>query len=98
MKKVTNPNVKLLAKGDKFTAKQMAAKAGALLPKHRASVESVLVMLEGECVLSLAQTKHVLKPGDSFIIPPKIIHQISASQDFRAVHVMTKDIKFDFFE
>ncbi|HZJ18907.1 MAG TPA: cupin domain-containing protein [Pricia sp.] len=98
MKKVTEPNVKLLATGEIFKAKQMEAKAGELLPKHFATIESVLIVLEGECVLSLADTDHVLQQGDTFIVPPKIGHQIRANEDFKAVHVMTNDIQFKFFK
>lgn len=98
MKKATNPIVKLLAQGEKFNAKQMQAKAGDLLPKHTASIESVLIVLEGECVLTLDGTDHVLKQGDSFIVPSKIVHQIQVVKDFKAVHVMTNDIEFEFFK
>ncbi len=98
MKTVTKPTVKQLAKGEKFQAKQMEAKAGDLLPKHLATIESVLVVLMGECVLTLAGTEHSLRQGDSFIVPPKIEHQIRAIKDFKAVHVMTNDIEFKFFE
>jgi quercetin dioxygenase-like cupin family protein len=98
MEKVTKPKVRLLATGKKFVAKQMEANAGDLLPKHLASIESVMIVLEGECVLALAGTEHVLKQGDSFIVPPEIEHQIRAIEDFKAIHVMTKDIEFKFFE
>src|SRR5690554_1362878 len=98
MQKVTKPTVRLLAQGEKFNAKQMQAKAGELLPKHTASIESVLIVLEGECVLTLDGIEHVLKQGDSFIVPSKILHQIQVVKDFRAVHVMTKDIEFEFFK
>lgn len=98
MEKVTKPKIRLLATGEKFKAKQMEAKGGELLPKHIATIESVLVVLEGECVLNLAGTDHVLKQGDTFIVPPEIEHQIRAIEDFKAVHVMTKDIQFEFFK
>jgi quercetin dioxygenase-like cupin family protein len=98
MEKVTNPKIKLLAAGKKFKTKQMEAKAGDLLPKHLANIESVLIVLEGECVLALDGTDHVLRQGDSFIVPPEIEHQIRAIEDFKAVHVMPKDIKFQFFK
>lgn len=97
MRKVTKPKVELLARGTQFHAKQMEAKSGELLPKHIATIESVLIVLEGECVLELEDKEHVLKRGDSFIVPPEIEHQISVVQDFKAVHVMTNDIKFKFF-
>lgn len=98
MKKVTNPRIKQLATGEMLEAKQMEAKAGDLLPKHIATIESALIVLEGECVLNLDGTDHVLKKGDSFIVPPDIVHQIQAIEDFKAVHVMTKDIQFKFFK
>ncbi|MBZ0243016.1 MAG: cupin domain-containing protein, partial [Bacteroidales bacterium] len=98
MEKITKPKIKLLAKGKKFTAKQMEAKAGDLLPKHLANIESVLTVIEGECVLALAGTDHALKQGDSFIVPSEIVHQIRAITDFKAVHVMPNDIAFKFFD
>lgn len=98
MEKVTNPTVKELAKGKKFHAKQMSAKAGDLLPKHTASIESVLIVMEGECVLSIDGTDHTLKLGDTFIVLAAIKHQIRAVTDFRAIHVMTNDIEFEFFK
>lgn len=98
MEKVTKPTVKLLSKGKKFNAKQMSAKAGELLPKHTANIESVLIVMEGECVLSMSSTDHTLKLGDTFIVPAEIKHQIRAITDFRAIHVMTNDIEFEFFK
>lgn len=97
MDKITKPNIKPLAQGTEFNAKQMSAKGGDLLPAHTASLESVLVILEGECVLTIAGKENTLKPGDSFIVPPKIKHQIRAIEDFKAVHVMSNDIEFEFF-
>ncbi|MFA5670032.1 MAG: cupin domain-containing protein [Balneolaceae bacterium] len=98
MGNVVNPTVKLLAKGEMLSAKQMSAKAGDLLPKHTANTESVVLMMEGECVIDLDGTNHILKPGDSIIIPPAVMHQIRAVEDFKAIHVMTNDIKFEFFK
>ena len=98
MEKVTNPKVKLLSEGEKLTAKQMKAKAGDLLPKHTANLESVLVVMEGVCVLTLDKTDHTLNPGDSFVVPAAIIHQIRAIEDFRAVHIMPKEIAFTFYK
>ena len=97
MKKVTKPKVKSLVRGKKFNAKQMEAKAGDLLPRHTANIESVLIVMEGECSIELAGTNHTLKQGDSFIVPQNVEHQIRCIKDFRAIHVMTNDIVFDFF-
>lgn len=94
---VTKPKVTQLAIGEELNAKQMEAKAGELLPKHLATIESVLVMIEGECSINLNGIDHNLKVGDSFIVPPHLKHQIKAITDFKAVHIMTNDIKFEFF-
>lgn len=98
MKKVTKPKVKPLTTGKKFNAKQMEAKAGDLLPRHTANIESVLIVMEGQCSIELAGNSHTLQQGDSFIVPPKVEHQITAIKDFKAIHVMTNDIVFDFFD
>lgn len=98
MKEVTKPNVKQMAKGKKFNAKQMSAKAGELLPEHVASLESVLVVIEGECIIKLDGKNNNLSQGDSFVVPAEIKHQIEAVTDFKAIHVMPNDIEFEFFK
>ncbi len=97
MKKVTKPTVKTLASGKKMIAKQMKAKAGDLLPKHLANVESILFVHEGECILKIHGEDKELKPGDAYIIPPEVKHQIEAKTDFRGIHFMPTEIKFEFF-
>jgi len=97
MKKITNPQVKTLAEGKSLIAKQMSAGAGELLPQHHASLESVIVMMEGSCILHLEERDIILNPGDTFVIPAKVKHQLEAIEDFNAVHVMPGEIKFEFF-
>ncbi len=98
MEKVTNPKVRTLALGEKLVAKQMQANAGDLLPAHLASVESILLVQEGECIFKINDEELLLKEGDSVIVPPEIEHQIKAKTDFKAVHFMPIDIEFTFFK
>ena len=98
MKTVISPKVMLLAKGEEFSVKQMEAKAQDLLPKHLATAESVLVILEGECILTIEDNEHRLTQGDNFVVPAKIEHQIRAIKNLKALHVMPNDIKFEFFK
>ncbi len=93
-----NPSVRLLSEGEKFIAKEMSANRGELLPKHLASVESVLLLQEGSCVLHFQDGQQHLQAGDVFIVPAMLIHQIEAQTDFRAVHIMPKEIQFEFFK
>ncbi|MDN6279411.1 MAG: AraC family ligand binding domain-containing protein [Psychroflexus sp.] len=98
MEKVTNPNVKVLALGSNLVAKQMQASAGDLLPRHLANMESILLIQEGECILMIKGKDEYLKQGDAFVVPPDIEHQIKAETNFKAVHFMPKEIKFQFFK
>lgn len=97
MDKVTKPKVKLLASGTELTAKQMQGNAGELLPEHLADVESVIFIHEGECILHIHDEDKHLKPGEAMIIPPDVKHQFKAITDFKGIHFMPKNIKFQFF-
>lgn len=98
MEKITTPKVKTLATGDSLVAKQMQANAGELLPAHLANLESILFIHEGECIFKMNDTEQVLKKGDSIVVPPQVKHQIQARTDFKAVHLMPKEIEFKFFK
>ncbi|AXH97914.1 cupin domain-containing protein [Ornithinimicrobium avium] len=69
---------------------------GTAFPRHTASVESVLVLLEGSCTISFPDAAHELRAGDTFVVPADEVHQVVGTPDFTAVHVMPKDIRFDF--
>ncbi|MCG2461163.1 AraC family ligand binding domain-containing protein [Flavobacteriaceae bacterium F89] len=97
MEKVTRPNIGTIATGKNLVAKQMQAKAGDLLPKHRADKESILFLHEGECVLKISGEDILLKTGEGYVIPPEIIHQIKAVTDFKGLHFMPIAIKIEFF-
>lgn len=96
--KVSKPKVSPIAEGKKIKTKRMEGNAGELLPKHKASLESVLVVTHGECFLYIDEEEHNLKQGDSYIIPAHIIHQIKVVQDLKAIHVMPNGIDFEFFK
>ncbi|GAB1453418.1 hypothetical protein MASR2M47_34740 [Draconibacterium sp.] len=98
MEQITKPTIKLLATGTKLVAKQMIANAGDLLPKHLATLESILFVHEGECTLKINGEDKLLKQGDACIVPPQTKHQIKAETNFKGVHFMPKDIEFQFFE
>lgn len=97
MTRISKPKVTLIASGKDLEIKSMEANAGELLPRHRASLESVLVVIKGECHFKMADEDHVLKEGDSIIVPAEIDHQIKAVRDLKALHIMPPDIRFDFF-
>lgn len=98
MEKISNPKIKELASGVDLVAKQMQANAGELLPKHLASTESILFIQEGECIFKINGEDKLLKQGDAIVVPAKVQHQIKAESEFKAVHFMPKNIKFQFFK
>lgn len=97
-RKITPPKVRTLATGTNLIAKQMQGKAGDLMPKHLADVESIVFVHEGECLFHMNGEATHLKPGDSLVVPPQVKHQIEVVADFKGVHFMPKEIKFQFFK
>ncbi|WP_312714914.1 cupin domain-containing protein [Corynebacterium flavescens] len=65
-------------------------------PRHRASVESVLVVTEGRCIFKFPDADHGVSAGDSLVIPADVWHKIVADPAFTAVHIMPKEIRFTF--
>lgn len=88
--------VKLLEEGALFSTKQMEADSGRLLPRHKASIESVLVVIDGACVVTMSGTDYALNRGNSLVIPEGEWHQIKAHPQFKAIHVMPRQITFEF--
>lgn len=98
MKKIVIPTVTELASGEHFIAKQMQAKAGEAMSEHHASLESILFIFEGECILKLDNKQIHLKPGEAVSIPALVRHQIIAVTDYKGIHFMPKGIEFKFFK
>jgi|SRR5690606_21765462 len=97
MENVTKPNIKSIAEGKELIAKQMQANAGDLLPKHKANLESILFIHEGECILHMNEEEIVLKQGEGYLIPPETKHQIMVVTDFKGLHFMPKSIEFEYY-
>lgn len=87
---------RLLQEGAVLRTKEMKGAQGAVFPKHTASLESALIMLEGTATITFPDAAHTLRAGDTFIVPAGEVHQVAASPDFTAVHVMPNDIRFNF--
>jgi len=98
MEQITKPTVRTLATGEHLITKQMQAKAGALLPKHLASLESMVFVHEGECIIHIQGEAKPLKAGEAFVVPAQEEHQIKAVSAFRGIHIMPKEIHFTYFD
>ncbi len=85
-----------LTEGEVLVAKSMVGTEGTEFPKHRANLESALVVLEGSCTITFTDAAHDLRAGDTFIVPADLVHHVVGTPDFTAVHLMPKDIRFTF--
>lgn len=82
--------------GSTLMSKRMEGTDGTEFPRHTASLESALVMLSGSCTITLPDGVHDLQPGDTFIVPADVVHHIVGTPAFTAIHIMPKDIRFNF--
>lgn len=85
-----------LGEGAELVTKKMIGTEGTPFPAHTASLESVLVVVEGTCTITFPDAAHELRTGDTFIVPANEVHHVVGTPDFEAVHIMPKDIRFDF--
>lgn len=85
-----------LREGADLVTKEMKGTDGTAFPRHTASLESALVLLQGSCTISFPDAVHELRAGDTFVVPADEAHQVVGTPDFTAVHIMPKDIRFDF--
>ncbi len=89
-------NTVSLKDGDVLMTKRMEGTDGTAFPKHTASHESALVILDGACTITFPDAVHELSAGDTFIVPANEVHQVVGKPDFTAIHIMPKDIRFTF--
>lgn len=87
---------RLLQEGAVLVTKEMKGTDGTAFPTHTASVESALIMLDGAATITFPGAAHELRAGDTFVVPAGEVHQIVGRPDFTAIHVMPKDIRFNF--
>lgn len=85
-----------LQDGAQLMTKRMKGTAGTEFPAHTASLESALVLLEGSCTVTFRDREHDLRPGDTLVVPANEVHRVVGTPDFVAIHVMPRDIRFDF--
>jgi quercetin dioxygenase-like cupin family protein len=90
------PQVTPLEEGTVFETKQMEATEGVQWPRHKASKESVLVVIEGGLIVEYADSQPQLSAGDTIVIPADVWHEIVPSPAFKAIHIMPKGIRFTF--
>lgn len=87
-----------LGEGSLFTVERMEGTAWESFPRHTASIESVLGVTEGQCVIPFRDASHALRSGDTFVVLADEWHQVVADPAFQDVHVMPTEIRFELSE
>lgn len=97
METTLTPVVLPVSKGEQLKVLQVTGKAGMRMPRHFATAEAVLFIQEGVATLFLEGQEHLLKKGDTFIIPAGKIHSLQLNSGFRAMVIMPENavIRFD---
>ena len=62
-------------------------KAGASAPEHSHTQEQIVNVIEGEIELTVEGEPHHLKPGDTLILPPNVLHLARAITDCHVLDV-----------
>lgn len=90
------PEMSILQIGNKFKVLKVTGVKGAEMPSHFSTKEAVIIVLQGEAILSLSAKQIHLKTNDSAIIPANEAHTLQIKEAFQADVIMEidSDIKF----
>lgn len=96
MKTVSKPELTRLRTGETNKVLQVTGGAGNSMPLHRSTREAMVIVLEGNAVLTLDEKENLLEQGSSFIIPAGRNHTLAIKTNFKALVVMANDSEIEF--
>lgn len=76
-------NTKLLARNDLFLMVLIAFDKNTQIPAHCAEGEGLVTVLEGTGCITIADHEHLLKAGDSIVMPANVPHAQHAVERFK---------------
>ena len=72
---------------DNMTIAHVSVKANSPLPEHQHPQEQIMNLIEGEFEFTVAGEKHIMKAGESFVIPSNVPHSAVSITDCYIVDV-----------
>ncbi|MFZ1699511.1 MAG: cupin domain-containing protein [Pyrinomonadaceae bacterium] len=72
------PAILSVINSEKVNVKAVGLKKGQIMPKHKAGLKSMLVVLEGKIEFVIGDEKFVLSKLDAYEIPVNVEHEIRA--------------------
>jgi len=93
---ISKPELTLLEVGHSTKTLQVKGLAGMTMPPHHSTKEAVIVVQEGQALLKMPDSDHLLKKGSTFIIPAGKEHTLTVQEDFKAIAIMAVDSEINF--
>ncbi len=93
---ISKPELTPLEVGDSIKTIQVTGLAGMTMSPHHSTKEAVIVVQEGQALLKMPESDHLLKKGSTFIIPAGKEHTLTIQKDFKAVAIMAVDSEINF--
>lgn len=90
------PQLILLDKKEQHKVYQVTGVAGISMPEHLSTKEAVVIIQEGEAILTIKNQNFNLMKNDTLIIPAGVKHSLSIKKDFKAVVIMDVDSQIEF--
>lgn len=92
----TKPEMSIDKTGNRFKVLKVTGKEGSQMPSHFSTKEAVIIVLQGEAILNLTETKIYLKVNDTAIIPANEPHTLEIKGNFHATVIMEVDSAIQF--
>lgn len=70
---------------------------GSVIPAHEHPHEQFSIVISGSAEYTIGGETHVLKAGDSCVMPPNVPHNVTALEDLVAIDIFAP-IRKDFLE
>lgn len=83
---------KVLMKSSGGNVTLFAFDKGQQLSEHTAPFDALVVVLDGEGTVTIGGVSHVLKDGDSIVMPANVPHAVNAHERFKMMLVMIREI------
>ncbi len=93
---ISKPELTPLEKGDSIKTIQITGLTGMTMPPHHSTKEAVIVVQEGQALLKMPESEHLLGKGSTFIIPAGKEHTLTIQKDFIAIAIMGVDSEINY--
>lgn len=96
METMNKPELIPLEVGRSIKTIQVKGLAGMTMPPHHSTKEAVIVVQQGQALLKMPESDHLLNRGSTLIIPAGKEHTLRIQEDFKAIAIMAVDSEINF--